>query len=76
LAVLGLQTRQRLTPGFGSIDGAVLFLVPGGGSIDGPLLLAAEGGSIRGVLLEVDGLIGGNFWTVDKFVCPRKPILL
>jgi len=52
--------RQRPTPGFGSTDGAVLFLVAGGGSTDGLLLLVAAGGSIHGVLVEVDGLIGGK----------------
>jgi len=53
--------RQRPTPGFGSTDGAVLFLVAGGGSTDGLLLLVAGGGSIRGVhLVQGDGLIGGN----------------
>jgi hypothetical protein len=60
LAVPGLQTRQRPTPGFGSTDGA---LRVGGadGSTDGALLVVAGGGSIRGVLLvEVDGSIGGN----------------
>ena len=58
LAGLGLQTRRRLTPGFGSTDGVVL--VAAGGSIDGLLLLVAAGGSIHGVPVEVDGSIGGK----------------
>jgi hypothetical protein len=59
--VPGLQTRQKPTPGFGSTDGAVLFVVAGGGSTDGALLFAAGGGSIRGdLLVQVDGSIGGN----------------
>jgi len=58
LAGLGLETRQRPTPGFGSTDGALLGAA--GGSIDGLLLLVAVGGSIHGVLVEVDGLIGGK----------------
>ena len=58
MAGLGLQTRQRPTPGFGSTDGVLLVAV--GGSIDGLLLRVAAGGSIHGVPVEVDGLIGGK----------------
>ena len=59
MAALGLQTRQRPTPGFGSTDGVLL--VAAGGSIDGLLLLGAVGGSIHGVPVEVDGSIGGKW---------------
>ena len=62
MAVLGLPTRQMLTPEFGLTDGVLLLVVvaAAGGSTDGVLLVAA-GGSIHGVLLvEVDGSIGGN----------------
>jgi len=59
LAVLGLQMRQMPTPGFGSTGGVLL--VAADGSTGGALLLVAEGGSTRGVLVEVDGSIGGNW---------------
>ena len=60
LAALGLRTRQRPTPGFGSTDGAVL-VVAEGGSTDGVLLVTRAGGSTPGVLLvQVDGSIGGK----------------
>ena len=74
MAALGLETRHMPTLGFGSIDGALL-VVAGGGSTDGVLLVIPEGGSILGVLLvQVDGSIGGNLG-LDRFACPRKPIL-
>src|SRR5215831_15344588 len=40
------------------------------------VLLVAADGSTDGALplVQVDGSIGGN-WAVDKFVCPREPIL-
>jgi hypothetical protein len=60
LAALGLQMRQRPTPGCGSTDG-VLLVVAAGGSTDGVLLVVAAGGSIHGVLVEVDGSIGGKW---------------
>jgi hypothetical protein len=71
LAVLGLQTRQRPTPGFGSTDGVLL--VAADGSTDGPLLLVAGGGSIRGVLVEVDGSIGGNLGQWINLCVPGSP---
>ena len=51
--------RQMPTPGFGSTGGVLL--VAADGSTDGVLLLVAAGGSIRGVPVEVDGSIGGNW---------------
>ena len=51
--------RQMPTPGFGSTGGVLL--VAADGSTGGALLLVAEGGSTRGVLVEVDGSIGGNW---------------
>lgn len=58
---------------FGLTAGALLVVVEDG-STDGVLLVIRGDGLIHGVLLDrVDGSIGGNL--VDRFACPRKPIL-
>lgn len=55
LAVPGLRPRQSPKPGSGSIDGVLVVAV--GGSTAGALV---ADGSIAGVLVEVDGSIGGK----------------
>ena len=72
-AELGLETRRKPTPGFGSTDGALLVVV-GGGSTDGVPLVIPGGGSILGVLrVQVDGSIGGNLGQWINLCVPGSP---